>query len=239
MKHRDVVILHGWNLSGERFAPLAVALRQQGYRVFAPDFPGFGTAPPPDKPWHVVDYAEFLKDYLAAERIHEPFLIGHSFGGRVALKFAHLYPEDVHAIVLTGTPGFSPVPTKKLIVFMVLSKVGGMLFALPVLNLVADRARRFLYYIAGAREFLRAEGVMRQTFKNIVRDELTNVMSRASVPCLLVWGEFDTIVPLPIARRMQEAIPNAILKVIPEADHGVPFKDPALFLSYIKDFLST
>jgi pimeloyl-ACP methyl ester carboxylesterase len=38
---------------------------------------------------------------------------------------------------------------------------------------------------------------------------------------------------------MQEAIPNAILKVIPEADHGVPFKDPALFLSYIKDFLST
>ncbi len=238
MKQRDVIILHGWNLSGERFRPLTDELGKQGHRVFAPDFPGFGTQPIPKKPWHVVDYAEFLKSYMEKLHISAPVLIGHSFGGRVALKFSQIYPQDVSAIVLTGTPGFSPVPTKKLLFFLMLSKAGGMLFALPVLNLVAERARRFLYYIAGAREFLRAEGAMRQTFKNIVRDDLTVAMEEMAVPCLLVWGEFDSIVPLPIAKRMEETIPNAVLKVIPEADHAIPFKDPKLFTLYIKDFLN-
>lgn len=236
MKHQDVVILHGWNLSGDRFEPLALVLRKMGYRVFTPDFPGFGSEPAPKKPWHVVDYAEFLMEYLHKYRIHMPLIIGHSFGGRVALKLIQLYPKVARALVLTGTPGFSPVPTKKLLFFIAISKIGGMLFALPVLNVFADRARRFVYYIAGAREFLHAKGSMRQTFKYIVQDELTTAMSKVTIPCLLVWGEFDAIVPLPIAERMQEAIPNAQLKVIPESDHAVPFKEPELFTSYIADF---
>lgn len=234
---RDIIILHGWNLSGSRFAPLAGVLRNIGYRVFTPDLPGFGNEKAPGRPWHVVDYAEFLKVYMTKNRIHSPILLGHSFGGRVALKFSHVYPKDVHSLILTGTPGFSPIPTKKLVFFLLISKVGGMLFALPVLSLLADRARRFLYYIAGAREFIRAEGPMKQTFKHVVRDDLTGSMASVRVPCLLVWGEFDSIVPLPIARRMAEAIPNAQLKVISEEDHGVPFKKPELFTSYIIDFL--
>lgn len=236
-KPADIIILHGWNLSGNRFHPLAQVLRKSGYRVYTPDLPGFGDEPAPSKPWHVVDYAEFLKSYMEKNKIRKPVIIGHSFGGRVALKFSHVYPEDVRSLVLTGTPGFSPIPTKKLLFFLIISKIGGLLFALPVINILADRARRFLYYIAGAREFLRAEGPMRQTFKFIVQDNLTPAMSAVRVPCLLVWGEFDVIVPLPIARRMEEVIPKAVLKIIPEEDHGVPFKKPDIFASYIGDFL--
>ncbi len=237
MKSDDIIILHGWNLSGKRFEALSELLRASGHRVFAPDLPGFGAEPPPAKPWHVVDYAEFLQSYIEKNRIHRPVIIGHSFGGRVALKFSQLYPDAVRALILTGTPGFSPVPTKKLMFFLVVSKIGGMLFALPMLNLMADRARRFLYYLAGAREFIRAEGTMGQTFKYVVQDDLTSAMAAIKIPCLLVWGEFDVIVPVSIARRMQESITTAVLKVIPEEDHGVPFKHPKIFMSYIKDFL--
>ncbi len=236
-KSADIIILHGWNLSGSRFSPLSGVLRKMGHRVFTPDMPGFGSEPPPSRPWHVVDYAEFLKSYMEKNKIRTPILIGHSFGGRVALKFSQVYPQEVQSIILTGTPGFSPIPSKKLLFFLIISKIGGVLFALPVINLLADRARRFLYYIAGAKEFLRAEGVMRQTFKYIVRDDLVTAMKAVRVPCLLVWGEFDVIVPLSIARRMEETIPKAILKVIPEEDHGVSFNNPNLFTSYIVDFL--
>ena len=233
----DIIILHGWNLSGSKFSALAKVLGSSGYRVFTPDLPGFGSEPPPSKPWHVVDYAEFLKVYADRHKIRRPVIIGHSFGGRVALKFSQLYPDGVRSLILTGTPGFSPIPTKKLMFFLIISKLGGMLFALPVINLLADRARRFLYYIAGAREFLRAEGAMRQTFKYIVQDDLVTAMEAVRVPCLLVWGEFDVTVPLVIGRRMAEVIPKGQLKVIPEEDHGVPFKNPNLFTSYIVDFL--
>jgi pimeloyl-ACP methyl ester carboxylesterase len=234
---RTIIILHGWNLSGARFAPLAAEFKKMGHNVFAPDLPGFGKEPPPDQPWHVVDYAEFLKKYIKKHKIKDVILVGHSFGGRVALKFAELYPNDIHAMVLTGTPGFSPIPSKKLVFFLIISKIGGMIFALPVLNILADRARKFLYYVAGAREFLRAEGPMRQTFKYIVKDDLVGSMTSVRIPCLLVWGELDTIVPLSIARRMSETISGAELKIIPQEGHAVPFKQPGLFTSYIKDFL--
>lgn len=237
MKTRDIIILHGWNLSGKRFAPLAEALIKRGFRVFAPDLPGFGDEPPPQRPWHVVDYAEFVQRYIRRHHIVRPIVIGHSFGGRVALKLTQLYPEVVPLLVLTGAPGFSPVPKKRLLFFLLLSKIGGFIFSLPPLSLFADWARRWLYYIAGAREFIRAEGPMRETFKHVVQDDLSSAMESVSVPCLLLWGEYDVIVPPAIARRMQEVIPRAELKLIPEADHGVPFKNPDVFVPYVSAFI--
>lgn len=237
MKSREIIILHGWNLSGSRFSPLADALKKLGYRVFCPDMPGFGKEPPPARAWHVVDYAEFVHGVVAKNRIRHPVIIGHSFGGRVALKYAQLYPEMVHALILTGAPGFSPVPQRKMFVFLLAAKAGGLLFSVPPLNLFADWARRWLYYTAGARDFLRVEGQMRQTFKYIVQDSLVSAMEALRVPCLLLWGEYDVIVPVAIARRMQEVVSGSVLTIIPEADHGVPFKEPEIFAGYADSFI--
>lgn len=236
-KKQDVVILHGWNLSAERFAPLTAALRSLGYRVHTLDLPGFGKEPPPDKPWHVIEYADFLKGYFARKRIKDPVLIGHSFGGRVVLKFAQLHPQELKAIVLTGTPGFSPVPKGKLLVFLIIAKVGRVLFSIPPLTFFADWARRLLYYVAGTKDFFQAEGIMKQTFKNVVQDSLVEAMESLAVPCLLVWGEFDLLVPVSIARQIHEVIPRGELKVIPQADHGVPFKEASVFASYVDRFV--
>lgn len=237
MKSRDLIILHGWNLSGARFAALADVLRAKGYRVFTPDLPGFGKEAAPKRPWHVVDYAEFVKLYMDKHKIAKPVFIGHSFGGRVTLKFIQLYPSHASAVILTGTPGFSPVPKKKMFVFWILAKVGGFIFSIPPISLLADWARRWLYYVAGAREFIRAKGPMRDTFKYIVQDNLLTAMESMLLPCLLLWGEYDVIVPVAIARHMQEVISGAVLKIIPEADHGVPFKEPDVFAGYVTQFL--
>ena len=238
-KKRDIVILHGWNLSGSRFAPLADVFVSHGYRVFTPDFPGFGLEKPPSRPWHVVDYAELLSEYFKRERITRPVIIGHSFGGRVALKYLELYPEGGSALVLSGTPGFSPVPKKKLLFFLLISKVGSIVFSIPPLSLFKDWARRVLYYIAGSREFVRAEGVKKDTFKHIVSDSLVSAMQSIRVPTLFIWGEYDVIVPVSIARQMTEVIVHAKLVVIPEADHGVPFREPLVFFGYVERFLES
>lgn len=238
-KTKDLIILHGWNLNGAKFAGLADVFRRQGYRVFTPDFPGFGLQPPPSRPWHVVDYAEFLRQYIQKNQMKDPIIIGHSFGGRVTLKYVQLYPKSARAIVLSGTPGFSPIPKKKMFLFLVIAKIGGMLFSIPPLSLFSGWARRWLYYLAGTREFIRAEGVMKDTFKNIVRDDLSSAMTTVTIPCLLLWGEYDVIVPEAIARRMCDVIPTATLKVIPEVDHGVPFKEPDVFAGFVKEFLNT
>lgn len=237
MKSRDMIILHGWNLSGSRFSALADTFRKKGYRVFTPDLPGFGQEAAPKRPWHVVDYAEFVRGYIDRNKIKSPVIIGHSFGGRVALKYIQIYPDDVKALVLSGTPGLSPIPKKKLLLFLVIAKIGGLIFSIPPLSLLSDWARRWLYYVAGAREFIRAEGSMRETFKHIVSDNLVSAMQSVRVPCLLLWGEYDVIVPVSIARNMQDIMTQSTLKVIPEVDHGVPFKEPEIFAGYVEQFL--
>lgn len=237
MKQQDVIILHGWNLSGSRFEPLAQILRPKGYRVFTPDLPGFGDEPSPKEPWHVADYATFLTKYIESHTIQKPIVIAHSFGGRVALAFTQMYPEIPKKLVITGTPGYSLVPQKKMNFFLVLAKIGGVLFMLPGLYLLSDFARKVLYRLAGVNEFYRAEGSMRQTFKNVVTDDLTAAMRSVRIPCLLVWGELDTIVPVRVAEKMRDTIPKAQLIIIPDMNHDVPFKHSKAFASYLWNFL--
>ena len=102
---------------------------------------------------------------------------------------------------------------------------------------VQDTVRRWYYYVVGAKEFFRAEGAMRETFKRIVREDLVTSMEAIDLPTLLLWGEYDIIVPLSIAERMHRLIIGSEFFVIPEANHGVPYKQPDEFASYVTRFL--
>lgn len=237
MKRPTIVILHGWGLTGKTFAPLALVLKKQGYRVFAPDLPGFGETKMPERPLTLTDYTQFLDEYIKNNHIEHPIFIGHSFGGRVSLKYNELYPNHVRVLILSGTPGFTPIPKKKLLLFIFLAKIGKLLFSIPPLSLMQDAVRRWYYYVVGAKEFFRAEGTMRETFKHIVKEDLVVSMETVDVPTLLLWGEYDIIVPVSIAERMHRMIAGSELIVIPEADHGVPFKQPEVFASYVERFV--
>ena len=237
MKKLPIIILHGWGLSGSRFAPLVDLLSRAGYSPYAPDFPGFGTSEIPKSAYTLADYSNFLADYITKHTIQRPILIGHSFGGRVALKFQSMYPSVARALILTGTPGYTPVPRKKLMMFVAVAKIGRKIFELPVLRIVQDSVRKWYYYVVGAREFYRADGVMREVFKNVVAEGLEPYMSSVNIPCFLVWGELDRITPVWIAQKMQKVIKGSTLLIIPDTDHGISFKEPALFYKAITNFL--
>lgn len=237
MKKQPIIILHGWGLSGERFGPLASLLSKEGYETYAPDLPGFGTSATPKRAYVLGDYASFVHSYMAAKHIQNPILIGHSFGGRVSLKFQMLYPAESKAVILTGTPGFTPVPRKKLVFFVAAAKIGKCFFQLPILNIIYDSVRKWYYYVVGARDFYRAQGVMRDIFKNIVQEELETSMRAVGVPCLLVWGALDRITPVWIAEKMEKTITGSRLVVIPDCDHGVSYKMPEVFVKAINPFL--
>ena len=101
-----VVALHGW---GRTRADWNATL--QGYDALALDLPGFGATPAPDTGWSTSEYAEWVarvprrRGRLRGDR---PVLVGHSFGGRVAVQLAATSPELVRGIVLTGVPLLRP-----------------------------------------------------------------------------------------------------------------------------------
>lgn len=234
-----IIILHGWGLGGSRFSGLAREFSRLGYQVFNPDLPGFGKEKIPDRPLTLTDYADFLSDYYEKNGLSKAILVGHSFGGRVALKFNEIYPKRVSAIILSGAPGYTPVSKKKLVVVIALAKIFGLIFKIPPFSFFEGPVRLWYYYVVGAKEYFRAEGSMRETFKNVVREELVSSMRAVRCPTLLIWGRNDIIVPFSIAEKMQNEILRSKLIIVDGVDHGLPFREPRRFAADVQKFLKS
>ena len=104
-----VVFLHGWGLGQHAYKRALKRLVQLGCRVWAPALPGFGgTADLPARRFSIAGYAEWVDGFMTAVKIDQPvFLVGHSFGGGVAIQTAHDYGERVRSLVLVNSIGGS------------------------------------------------------------------------------------------------------------------------------------
>src|SRR5215218_7796952 len=102
-----VLFLHGWGLGQHSYKRALKRLVQLGCRVFAPALPGFGgTAELPKDEFSLVGYAAWVERFLQAVEVDEPvFLMGHSFGGGVAIQFAHDHTKRVRTLVLVNSVG--------------------------------------------------------------------------------------------------------------------------------------
>lgn len=104
-----VLFLHGWALGNRAYRHALTRLVQLGCRVVAPSLPGLGgTAGLPDRNFSLHGYADWVTAFLQAVGVDEPVLVvGHSFGGGVAIKFAHAEPDRVRSLVLVNSIGGS------------------------------------------------------------------------------------------------------------------------------------
>lgn len=228
----NILILHGWGLSGDHYKDLARLLTQKGHRVLTPDLPGFGHEKAPQRPYHLSDYVAFVVSYLNKQKIKKVTIIGHSFGGRIGILLASSYPSLVRELILTGVPGFKAESSGRIVLFRMIAKVGMGIFSLPGLNRFREQARALLYRAAKTADYKRTTGVMRETFKIIINEDLVASMRNLTVPTRLTWGENDTITPVTTAYRMKKCIPNAMLLIIPHAGHSVVYQQPKRFLHF-------
>ncbi|MBI5465034.1 alpha/beta hydrolase [Candidatus Gottesmanbacteria bacterium] len=232
MKKPAIIILHGWGSSSEAWQAPKELLEKHGFSVYIPDLPGFGKEPPPKRPWSVSDYVDFVLEYAGKNGLDKFCLIGHSFGGRIAIKLAALYPEKLTSLVLTGVP----VRTRKsfkVLTFNFLAKIGKILFLIPPLPFFAPWARKILYTCVGEWDYYKTEGVMRQTFKKIINENLSPFLQKINLPTLILWGEEDKVIPLETAYHLKEKIPQAELKIIKGGNHRFPYEQPEIFVKYM------
>lgn len=217
-----VVLLHGWGTSSQNLAAVAGWLTPR-FRVLAVDLPGFGWSEAPPAAWGSGEYAAHVRQLLDRLGVGPAAVLGHSFGGRVAIQLAAGTPERVGRLVLVASAGIRPPRSWRYYQRVGVAKLLKGLAALPVLGrgvqpLVARWAAR-----AGSRDY-RAAGRMRPTLVRLVNEDLAPLLPQIQAPTLLLWGDQDQEVGRAAVLQMAGAIRSARLLVLEGAGH-FPFQD--------------
>lgn len=214
---RHLVFLHGWGLTRDSLRGIAI-LFQHAYRVHLVDLPGFGEAAAPPADWDTNRYADLVARYLAAHVHGSVVLIGHSFGGRVAVRLASRRPPNLAGVALLAVPG---LPNRqwsrtrlRRIGIRWLRRVLRALTPVTGEAPLAWHTRRF-----GSKDYL-AAGPLRSVLVRTVTEDLRESVLRSVCPFLLVYGTDDTETPPWLGFAYRALMPDrATFDVLPHKDH--------------------
>lgn len=235
---KNIVVLHGWASHLANWQPFVKSLKAKGYKVYQPTMPGFGKTKT-KKPWSTQDYADWLLSFLESKKLAKTILIGHSFGGQVAIQFTCLNHKKVSKLILVNSGGIRPKLTTKRAFFWILAKLGKILFSLPLIKSFASLARKLLYKAAREGDYFKASPIMKQTLTKVIKEDQKKILPAISTPTLLLWGQKDTMTPIKDGRLLHQLLPNSKLFVFKSARHGLPFTHTKKVVAKILWFISS
>jgi pimeloyl-ACP methyl ester carboxylesterase len=225
-------------------------------RLILFDLKGSGQSPKPyDDKYSMFDQGELIYQFILQNDLHNVTLVGHSFGGGVALlvalRLTQRHPCRLSQLILIDTVSYP----QKLpgVIRMLRMPVLGWLG----LHLIPDKTKVYnmmesLYYddskinwedveaYAAPLASPGAKYAFQQTARQIIPDnidEITGMFSRINVPTLIIWGREDKIIPLENGLRLHQAIRYSRLVVIERCGHDPPDEKPGEVVAAIWKFL--
>lgn len=200
---KDILLLHGWGQNIEMMKPLGDSFSNK-CRITILDFPGFGESDEPKEAWNIEKYSNLLEQFIKELNIKKPVIIGHSFGGRVAIRYSS--NNIIEKLVLFGSPCIRINEELSLSV-----KILKKLKTLPGLNSFGEYMKNYI----GSRDYKAASPIMRQTLVEVVNEDLSKYAREIEEPTLLIWGEYDTEAPVKDAKELEKIMIDAALIILP------------------------
>ncbi len=217
-----LLFLHGWGGSALSFGGAFDYFASRGRTCAALDFPPFGASDPPPPDWSLSDYVRLTAAAADALGLGRFIPIGHSFGGRVAIRLA-AETDRTEKLVLVSAAGLKPRR--------------GLRYRLRRLAFRRDKARGrdvTKYY---SPDWLAMPEYLRGVFARIVGEDLTPCLDKINCPTLIVWGRRDLETPPYMARRLKRGIKRGKL-VFLEGGHFAYAENHTAFASALDSFLN-
>lgn len=233
-KGKVVLMLHGWQSACGTFDKITTKLKAK-FRIVRLDLPGFGASEMPDKPWKLDDYIDFVNEFLKKLKIKNvEILVGHSMGGRIAIKAVGSGQLRPKKLVLIGSHGIRESKRLRNRVFWLAAKAGKVA-TYPLPARYKERLRGRLYKTAGAGDYINA-GALKKTFSNIIKEDIRPEAVMISTPTLLIYGQNDTQTPPHYGKTFQKLIEGSKLEIIPDTGHHTHEEEPRQVADLILNF---
>lgn len=254
---RTVLVVHGFRGNHRGLAQVVDELPQ--YRVVVPDLPGYGDSTPMTTLRHDVSgLAEFVRAFMEETGLERPVLLGHSFGTIIAAEFAAKWPELISELILVNPIASRPSAGWNLLAAKFVEAYYWLAEHLP--ESLAQRAiksrsfnRLMSLTLAKTRDATTRRMVFRHHLsdldfpqnREVIAESYADSLAKTAadhapqIPhrTLLVAGERDAISPVRYQRKLQSAMPDAKLVVIPGVGHLVHLETPTEAARAIADFL--
>ena len=229
-----IILMHGWGCNSTTLASIE-KVAVENHTVYNIDFPGFGASQEPLEIWGVEKYTQFIEKFVKIEKIENPILLGHSFGGRVGILYSSR--NKVKKLILVDAAGVKP--QRKLKYYF---KVYSFKLAKKIAPLIMgkEKGAKYIENMRGKRgssDYNSASPMMRTILSKVVNEDLKHCMPKIKAPTLLIWGENDTATPLRDAKIMEKLIPEAGLVSFPGCGHYSFLDNPIQFAAVLRSFL--
>jgi pimeloyl-ACP methyl ester carboxylesterase len=244
---KTLIILHGWQSSAKRWEKVKEIIEENGIRVICPNIPGFKNGNELEKPWNLDNYIDWFSDFVIQSKLEYPdiedgfYLLGHSFGGRMTIKIASKKIFKLNGIILVSAAGIKRNQT-------IHSEIMGLAAKLirafnvgdsPISRNTYNFLRIFFYrYIIRKTDYLNAKGTLNDTIKNILAEDLKEVLCDISEPTKIIWGDKDRITPLRDAYLMKERIKNSHIDILKGIRHTPYLECPEKLANLIVKFIN-
>jgi len=248
-----IVLLHGHSEDLHTWDQLVKHLVED-FRVIRFDLRRHGlTGPASDNQYGIESYVSDLSLVIEHLGIDSCDLVGHSMGGRIAVKYSMENPDRVRNLVLlaaSGTPREnedSPPLAMKLMKnplgrFLIKRMWSRKMAKDTLIDMVHDGSLVTDEEVDRMWEFSRYPGSMDAMFREfgmVWDDFIPKEIEKITTSTLLIWGEGDTICPVEMGMWYNFHLPNSTFICLPEIGHNPQFESPNVCLDEISSWLGT
>ena len=210
-----LVLMHGWGVDLSTFNNLVERLKAY-YTILTFDFLGFGDSSMPTSPLTLKDYVDVTRALIKELKISNPIILGHSFGGRVAIKYANLY--DVKLLILFDSAGikhFSIAKSFKIYRYKLLKRL---------YKITSKPRLEKLVNSSGSSDYQKCTPIMKKTMSNVIKVDLKKDIKKIKCNTLILWGYYDKATPYQDALYMNKYIKGSRLITFFKSGH-FPYLD--------------
>ena len=248
------LFIHGLAGSLEHWYKLVPELVQH-YHLITLDLPGFGLSEKPSVIYSADFYMQFLQNFMMKLQLRDVTLVGHSFGGGLALKFALELPHAVHRLILISNAGFS----QKLSLFLRLLTIPGLRRMLTIINrtsvnmglkmIVYDKRHIEKHFVDRMYDLFKLPEFHRAFFSTLAQSancfgaklalyqSINNALTHLRIPTLVFWGDSDPILPFSWQQQSLQRLPCMTLRLLPKCGHLPYLEYPDIVGNEVRRFI--